>query len=112
MTTARLVVTVAMLMAAMGCTSDGEEVGEAAPSCAGVVTFADRSYLPTDEAGFTVGEKLGTATIEGCDDTPGDRDVAVPQATTGAYAVDGVDPAEAVAVGDSPGEAVLMGVLR
>ena len=110
MTSARLVVIVAMLMAAVGCASEPDY--ETAPSCAGVVTFEDRDYLPTGKAGFTVGGRLGTATVAACDDTPGGREVTVPQDTTGAYAVAGVDPAEAVAVGDSPGEAVLMGILR
>lgn len=110
MTTVRLVMTVAMLMAAFGCASEPD--GETAPSCAGVVAFGGRDYLPTGKADFTVGDRLGTATVVECDDTPGDQEVAVPQDTTGAYAIDGVDPAEAVAVGDSPGEAVRMGVLR
>jgi hypothetical protein len=111
MTNARLVMTVAMLVAAVGCTVDGDATsrdGEAATSCAGVVSFENRRYLPSDRADFTVGERLGTATVPACDDTPGDDEVAVPEATTGAYAVEGRDPAEAVAVGDTPAGARLM----
>ena len=98
MTTARLVMTVAMLAVVLGCSSGGE----AADSCAGVVTHENRDYLPTQDEGFTVGERLGTARIAECDDTPNDPDVAIPEGTTNAYLVEGRDPAEAVAVGDSP----------
>jgi len=111
MTNARLVMTVAMLVAAVGCTVDGDATssdGEAAPSCAGVVSFGNRRYLPSDRADFTVGERLGTATVPACDDTPGDDEAAVPEATTGAYAVEGRDPAEAIAVGDTSAGATLM----
>ncbi|MDQ0763492.1 DUF6281 family protein [Streptomyces canus] len=108
MTTALRILAVALLAAVAGCTSGGE----AASSCAGVVTFENRDYLPTEKTGFTVGERLGTATIAECDDTPGDPGVTIAEGTTGAYAVDGVDPAEAIAVGDSPGEAILMDLHR
>ncbi|MDH6516885.1 hypothetical protein M2163_006135 [Streptomyces sp. SAI-135] len=82
MPTARLVMTVATLMVVLGCSSGGEAAG----SCAGVVTYEDRDYLPT----------------------PGDDEVAVAEGTTGAYLVEGRDPAEAIAVGDTPSGARLM----
>ncbi|MDH6568167.1 hypothetical protein M2164_003339 [Streptomyces sp. SAI-208] len=104
MPTARLVMTVATLMVVLGCSSGGEAAG----SCAGVVTYEDRDYLPTPGENFTVGERLGTARVQECDDTPGDDEVAVAEGTTGAYLVEGRDPAEAIAVGDTPSGARLM----
>ena len=106
MTTARLVMTVAILAVVAGCSSGGE----VAASCSGVVTYGNRDYLPTPDEDFTVGERLGTVHIQECDDTPDDPEVAVPAATTDAYAVEGRDPAEAIAVGDSPAGARLMEV--
>ncbi|MFF7071132.1 DUF6281 family protein [Streptomyces pseudovenezuelae] len=111
MTRARLVMTVAVLVAAAGCTADTADGGSAA-SCAGVVSFEGRRYLPSGRTDFTAGERLGTATVAACDDTPGDGEVAVPEDTTAAYAVEGRDRAEAVAVGDTPAEARLMEVQR
>ncbi|MFF7642417.1 DUF6281 family protein [Streptomyces canus] len=108
MTTARLVMTVAMLAVVVGCSSGGE----VAASCAAVVTYGNREYLPAQDEDFTVGGRLGTARIPECDDTPGDPEVAIPEGTTAAYAVEGRDPAEAIAVGDTPAEARLMEVHR
>ena len=108
MTTARLVMTVAMLAVVLGCSSGDPSRGGAAVSCAAVVTFENRDYLPTRDEDFTVGERLGTARIAECDDTPNDPDVAIPEGTTNAYLVEGRDPAEAVAVGDSPVSARLV----
>ncbi|MFF0090772.1 DUF6281 family protein [Streptomyces canus] len=108
MTTARLVMTVAMLAVVVGCSSGDPSGGEAAASCAGVVTHENRDYLPSQDEDFTVGERLGTARIPECDDTPNDPDVAIPEDTTNAYLVEGRDPAEAIAVGDSPASARLV----
>lgn len=104
MTTARLFMTVAMLAVVAGCSSGGE----ATASCAGVVRYENRDYLPAQDKDFTVGERLGTARIPECDDTPDDPEVAIPEGTTDAHAVAGRDPAEAIAVGDSPAGARLM----
>ncbi|MFC8346310.1 DUF6281 family protein [Streptomyces sp. NPDC057280] len=110
MTTIRcgaMLMTAAMLALA-GCTeSDG---GSA--SCAGLVTYDSRGYLPTAKSVFEVGERLGTATIEECDDTPDDSGDGIPESRTGAYRIKGVDPAEGIAVGDSPADAAPMAVHR
>ncbi|MFE3034694.1 DUF6281 family protein [Streptomyces canus] len=103
-TAARLVMTVAMLAVVVGCSSGGET----AASCSGVVTYGNRDYLPAQDEDFTVGERLGTARIPECDDTPGEPEAAIPAGTTAAYAVAGRDPAEAIAVGDSRAGARLM----
>ncbi|GAA4068883.1 DUF6281 family protein [Streptomyces shaanxiensis] len=99
---AALLVTVAILAAA-GCAGASSEA-----LCSGLVTYDDRDYLPTEKSDFTVGERLGTATVAECDDTPNDPGVGIPESTTGAYAIEGVDPTEAIAVGDSPAEAAPM----
>lgn len=103
---AALLVTVAILAAA-GCTGANGGVSGSA-SCSGLVIFDGRDYLPTEKSDFTVGERLGTATVAECDDTPNEPEVAIPESRTGAYAIEGVDPTEAVAVGDSPAEAAPM----
>lgn len=108
MTTARLVMTVATPAVVLGCSSGGSSGGEAAVSCAGVVTHEKRDYLPAQDEDFTVGERLGTARILECDDTPNDPGVAIPENTTNAYLVEGRDPAEAIAVGGSPALARLV----
>ncbi|MFJ7075858.1 DUF6281 family protein [Streptomyces sp. NPDC098781] len=99
---AALLVTIVTLAAA-GCT-----VASDAASCSGLVTYGTRDYLPTEKSVFRVGERLGTATVSECDDTPNDPGDSIPEGTTGAYAIEGVDPTEAIAVGDSPAEAAPM----
>ena len=100
-----------LVLATAGCAEGGAGPGGTAEaSCAYVVTYADRSYLDTGDTDFTVGKKLGTATVPGCDDTPNDPDGAVPEGRVTAYAVEGTDPAVAIAVGDTPAEATLMKV--
>ncbi|MFF7164944.1 DUF6281 family protein [Streptomyces sp. NPDC008086] len=100
----RLATAVTILAAAAGCASGGE----AASSCAGLVTYDNRGYLPAADMAFTVGERLGTATIVECDDTPNDPGVTIPEGSTGAYTVEGSDPADAIAVGDTPAGATLV----
>ncbi|MEU6545424.1 DUF6281 family protein [Streptomyces sp. NPDC046859] len=93
-----LVMVVAALTAA-GCSGEGGKAsGEA--SCSGLVVYDGRDYLPTGKSVFTVGERLGTATVAACYDTPREPGTGVAEATTGVYAVEGADPTEAVAVGD------------
>ncbi|MCX5331792.1 MULTISPECIES: DUF6281 family protein [unclassified Streptomyces] len=98
-----LLVAAAALLAATGCTG-----GEAAASCSGLVTYDSRDYLPTEKSVFTVGERLGTATVGECDDTPNDAGDGIPESRTGAYRIEGVDPAVGIAVGDSAAEAAPM----
>lgn len=103
---APLLVTVA-IRATAGCAGAGIGASDSAASCSDLVTYDSRDYLPTEKSGFTVGERLGTATVAACDDTPNDP-AGIPESTTGAYAIEGVDPTEAIAVGDSPAEAAPM----
>ncbi|MFI5553448.1 DUF6281 family protein [Streptomyces sp. NPDC051738] len=105
----RLIVPALLLSAAVGCTTT-ESGGAAEASCAHMVTYGGRSYEGVANIDFTVGERLGTATIPECDDTPNDPGVSVPEGRITAYAVEGTDPAVAIAVGDTPAEATLMKV--
>ncbi|WDF40804.1 DUF6281 family protein [Streptomyces sp. T12] len=59
--------TALLLTAAVGCAESGGAGGTAAASCAYVVTYDSRSYLDAGNLEFTVGEKLGSATLPACD---------------------------------------------
>ncbi len=98
-----LLMTLAALTTA-GCSGEDSK-GSGAASCSGLVVYGGRDYLPTGKSVFTVGERLGTATVAACYDTPNEPGTGVAEATTGVYAVKGVDPTEAVAVGDAPSTA-------
>ncbi|MPY46279.1 hypothetical protein FNH04_42160 [Streptomyces phyllanthi] len=92
----------------MGCTavSDG---GSA--SCAIVVTYEGRTYQDigaVDVPVETTGE-LGRATHPPCNDTGGEEDDEESWESP-AYAVKGVDPTVAIAVGGSPEDATLVAV--
>lgn len=73
-----------------------------------MVTYANRSYQDVAITGFTVGRKLGTATVPACGDTPNDPQDAIGERRITAYAVEGTAPAVAIAVGDTPAGAILM----
>ncbi|MER5478240.1 DUF6281 family protein [Streptomyces sp. NPDC002734] len=59
---------------------------------------------------FTVGERLGFAVVPRCDDTGrvGEEPRETPGQATGAYRIEGIDPAEALAVGPDRESAVLV----
>lgn len=98
----------AAVLALAGCTeSDG-----GAASCAGLVRYDGRGYLPTEKSVFTVGERLGTVRVEPCDDTGDGVYDGSGEHETNAYAIEGVDPTESIAVGDSRAYAAPMTVHR
>lgn len=111
--TTRLPLAAAMMVLAVACTSESSSDGgggEQAASCVYSVRFQDRTYRDVANVEFTLGEKLGSATIPPCEDTGGqdrDKDEEPGEATT-AYAVDGISPHAAVAVGDSPDDTTFM----
>ncbi|MGX1668096.1 DUF6281 family protein [Streptomyces sp. NPDC055400] len=78
--------------------------GDSASSCAFLVEYKNRTYSDVANVDFSVGEKLGTATLPPCDDTPNDDDDGAPATLTTAYAVEGLDPGIAIAVGDAPSD--------
>jgi len=106
----RVLVTATLVASALGCWVLDDGGGSSAASCAHEVTYEGRIYLGVGNVDFTVGDRLGTATIPECDDTPNDPGVSVPRGRTTAYAVEGMDRAEAIGVGDTPAEAYLMKV--
>ncbi|MFH8498291.1 DUF6281 family protein [Streptomyces coeruleorubidus] len=95
--TAVLTAVVAASVAA--CTAEGNGADDAA-SCVYQVTYDGRTYQDVANAEFTVGSKLGAATKPPCDDTGGQDEE--PATTETAYAVAGISPKVAIAVGDSP----------
>ncbi|KUO21872.1 DUF6281 family protein [Streptomyces dysideae] len=95
-----------------GCTSvSGGGGGDSAASCVFLAEYANRTYSDVANVDFTVGDELGTATLPTCDDTPNDNDdgETAPAVTT-AYAVEGLDPSIAIAVGEAPDDVVFVAV--
>lgn len=88
-----------MLLAA--CTSSSSDEGEQAESCAYQVHFQNRTYTDVANVKFTAGKELGSATIPPCRDTGDQGQAEEPEEKTTAYAVDGISPDLAVAVGDN-----------
>ncbi|MGW9248682.1 DUF6281 family protein [Streptomyces badius] len=95
----------AMVLTVTGCTADSGGEGEA--SCAFEVSYEGRTYKDVANVDFTVSDKLGTATLPPCDDTGG-QEAGAEETEEPAYAVKGLSPETAIAVGTSPDEAVLV----
>jgi hypothetical protein len=96
-----------MTMLAVACTSESSsDGGGQADSCAYRVVYQDRTYQDVANVEFTAGDELGPAIIPPCEDTGGEAKGSG-EATT-AYAVDGLSPEVAVAVGDSPDDTILV----
>ncbi|MFH0522414.1 DUF6281 family protein [Streptomyces sp. M41] len=106
----RLLMASLLLATAVGCAEPGATGAAAEASCAYVVSYDSRTYQDVANVDFTVGGKLGTATVLACDDTPHDPGGSVPEQRITAYQIDGMDPSVAVAVGDTPAEARLVKV--
>lgn len=100
---------VTSVMATAACTVDFTG-GQTSAICANQFTYESRTYQDVANAEFTVGEELGSATQPPCDDTGGRDKDPEPAMTKTAYAVDGISPGVAVALGDSPEEATLFAV--
>ncbi|MET8830677.1 DUF6281 family protein [Streptomyces sp. NPDC004610] len=83
--------------------------GESAGSCPAQFIYQGRTYENVANVEFTAADELGVATQPPCDDTGGETpsDPAVEEPV---YAIEGVPPAIAVAVGDSPTSARLFAV--
>ncbi|WP_254875725.1 DUF6281 family protein [Streptomyces sp. CAI 127] len=97
----------AMVLTVTGCTADSSG-GEGEASCAFEVTYQGRTYRDVANVDFAVTEKLGTATTPPCDDTGGLEEAEGEQVTESAYGVKGLPPETAIAVGDSPDDAVFV----
>ncbi|MFB8138928.1 MULTISPECIES: DUF6281 family protein [Streptomyces] len=96
----------AMVLTVTGCTADGSSEGEA--SCAFEVSYEGRTYKDVANVDFTVTDKLGTATLPPCDDTGSQEETEGEESKEPAYGVKGLSPETAIAVGNSPDEAVLV----
>ncbi|MFE5023101.1 DUF6281 family protein [Streptomyces sp. NPDC056656] len=72
-------------------------------------TYDDRTYTSAANVEFRVGSKLGTATPPRRNDTGGQKG-GTPLVAENAYAVKGISPKMAIAVGEIPEEAVLTAV--
>ncbi|MEU8678809.1 DUF6281 family protein [Streptomyces sp. NPDC048560] len=105
-----VVVMSAVAVSAVACTAGSVGGAQESPSCALRFVYQNRTYQDVANVRFTVGEKLGTATQPPCDDTGPQDGNAAPTTTGTVYAVDGLPPLVAVAVGDSPEEAALFAV--
>lgn len=104
----RILLAVAATAAMAGCGSSGSDDGEGSASCAYRVEYEGRTYGDVANVKFQVGEKVGSATIPACDDTnDGGKESAT--AST-AYAVKGLDPDIALAVGDRPDDVTFVAV--
>ncbi|MFF4830619.1 DUF6281 family protein [Streptomyces sp. NPDC001315] len=89
------------------CTSPGS--GESESSCAALVDYRNHRYVGAAAGEFTIGDELGAATIPPCDDTPNsDSDRSTQPTSTTVYAVEGVDPGIAIALGDAPDDVIFV----
>ncbi|MFF7265843.1 DUF6281 family protein [Streptomyces sp. NPDC008159] len=93
---------------AVGCAALGGG-GESSASCAFVVDYRDSQYVDVGRVAYELGSKVGTARQAICDDQgggeedAGDAVAAEDRTVYTAYAIKGVDPADAIAVRESPG---------
>ncbi|MGW7046038.1 DUF6281 family protein [Streptomyces avermitilis] len=93
----------------VACTSSGG--GESASSCAYLVEYQNRTYTDAQARDFTLGDKLGAATLPPCDDTPNDdSDGRTTPTSTAAYAIEGVDPRIAIALEQSSDDVIFINV--
>lgn len=86
------------------CTAEGGS-GDRAAACVNRFTYEGRTYRDVGQVRFTAGEKLGSATRPPCNDTGGQEADEIAGETGTAYAVDGISPEVAIAVGDTADDA-------
>ncbi|MFD3378436.1 MULTISPECIES: DUF6281 family protein [unclassified Streptomyces] len=94
------------------CTSSSDsDGGESASSCAYRVEYQNSTYSGAEAKDFTLGNVLGAATLPPCDDTPSDDSDGqrTPTSTT-AYAIEGVDPNIAIALGKASDDVIFVNV--
>ncbi|MFE9660265.1 DUF6281 family protein [Streptomyces sp. NPDC005955] len=92
------------------CAADDGATGSQAAACAYEVTYQGRTYGGVGDVGagdVPVGAELGRATLPPCNDHSGSDETAT---TERAYAVEGVAPKVAIAVGATPDEVTLVAV--
>ncbi|MFF0837708.1 MULTISPECIES: DUF6281 family protein [unclassified Streptomyces] len=96
----------------VACTSSGSSGGgESASSCAYRVQYGNRRYSGAEAKGFTLGDKLGAATLPPCDGTSKiDSNGHTAPTSTTAYEIKGVDPSIAIAVEQSSDDVIFVNV--
>lgn len=97
-------------MASAACTSGSSGADEGSASCAYQILYEGRTYQDVADVEFTVGRQLGDAILPACDDTGGQDEVEESGTTLTAYEVDGISAKVALAVGDTPEDAVFVAV--
>ncbi|MFG3290389.1 DUF6281 family protein [Streptomyces sp. NPDC048179] len=85
----------------------GDSSADDSASCVYRVTYQGRTYRDVANVEFTVGAELGDAVKPPCDDTGEGGEAG---STETAYAVTGVSPEVAIAVGDTPGDTTFVAV--
>ncbi|MEU6260410.1 DUF6281 family protein [Streptomyces sp. NPDC047043] len=96
----------------VACSSSSDSGGgESASSCAYRVEYQSHTYSGAEAKDFTLGDKLGAATLPPCDDTPNDdsNGQTKPTSTT-AYAIEGVDPSIAIALKQASDDVIFVNV--
>lgn len=86
-----------------GADAGGDDSGDSGSGvspgkCVLVVEYAKDSYFNRGDAEIELGAEVGKARAVPCGDTPGEVDAAAEPATFEAYAVKGLDPADAIAI--------------
>ncbi|MFE4383178.1 DUF6281 family protein [Streptomyces cyaneofuscatus] len=96
-----------LMVPTAACAGDNSS-DEGAQSCAIEYAFEGRTYRDVANVDFTVADKLGTATKPPCDDTGGQNEADEAETLETAYAVNGISPKVAIAVGDTPEDAMFV----
>ncbi|GLF95168.1 DUF6281 family protein [Streptomyces yaizuensis] len=105
---AHTLLAVVAAVSAAGCTAGGSSSDAGEESCVYLFTYEGREYRDIANVNFVVADKLGTAVNTPCDDQGGEGDTKEPGTSKPAYAVNGISPKIAIAVGDTPAEAKLL----
>ncbi|GAA5703757.1 hypothetical protein AQJ43_26025 [Streptomyces avermitilis] len=101
----------AALLVTMSVACTSSDGGASASSCAYLVEYQSRTYAGSAARDFTLGDELGAATLPPCDDTPNDdSDGRTTPTSTTAYAIEGVDPAIAIALEQSSDDVIFIDV--
>lgn len=108
-----LLAAVLVTMSASACASSGDSDSDgdgSASSCAYLVEYQNHTYSGAEAKGFTVGRRLGAASLPPCDDTPNDgsSDGEAAQTPATAYEIAGVDPEVAIALEQKGGDVIFV----
>ncbi|MER7577301.1 DUF6281 family protein [Streptomyces sp. NPDC126514] len=101
-----------LISTSVACASSSDsDGGESTSVCAYRAEYQNRTYSGAEVKGFTLGNKLGAATLPPCDDSPSDdSDGQTKPTSTTAYAIEGVDPSIAIALEQASDDVVFVAV--